>query len=127
MGQGIFKSSYFYDLKSVEYTSEQKNAIEQQIASEPLLIFSKDYCPYCVKTKRLLASHGVTAARVREINREEDGLQTQAILLGLSGQTTVPNIFILGRHIGGNSELHRLAGSGELKTLLYQAHVPNNF
>ena len=127
MGQGLFKSSYFYDLEKIEYTQEHKKAIEKQIATEPLLIFSKNYCPYCVETKRILESHDVVAAHYREINLEKDGLQTQAILFDIYGQKTVPNIFIKGSHIGGNAELHKLAKSGQLKTLLDAAHVPNTF
>lgn len=36
---------------------------------------------------------------------EGDGAKIQAELLTLTGQRTVPNIFIGGKHIGGNSDL----------------------
>jgi len=127
MGQGLFKSSYFYDLKDVKYTPEQKQSIEGLISKEPLLIFSKSYCPYCVSTKSLLHSHGVTTAVYREVNKEVDGLETQAILYKLYDQKTVPSIFISGRHIGGNAELQKLAKEGKLKQLLDAARVPNSF
>ena len=127
MGQGFFKSSYFNDLNAVEFTEEQKLAIEKQIGREPLLIFSKSYCPYCIETKRLIESHDVSCAKIREINQEPDGLQTQAILFKIYGQKSVPNVFIKGSHIGGNSELQKLAKSGRLKELLDSAHISNSF
>lgn len=39
---------------------------------------------------------------------EEDGPKIQAALLDLTGQRTVPNIFIGQQHMGGNSDLQAL-------------------
>lgn len=127
MGQGLFKSSYFYDLKKVQYTEEQKRAIEKLIREEPFVIFSKNYCPHCIATKRLLENHNVTTVLIRDINTEDDGLETQAILYEMYGQKSVPNIFIKGTHIGGNSQLQRLAKSGQLKKMLDMAGIANGF
>jgi glutaredoxin 3 len=118
MGQGFFKASYFHDLSTVEFTEEQKQAIEKQIATEPVMVYSKRYCPHCKATRRLLEEKGVESANIREINEEDDGLITQAILFQMTKQKTVPNVFIGGSHIGGNSDLQKLAASGELKALL---------
>ncbi|CAB9527580.1 Glutaredoxin-2, mitochondrial [Seminavis robusta] len=127
MGQGIFRSSYFYDLSTVKYTPEQRNAVEKLIKTEPMVVFSKSYCPHCVSAKQLLESHDVDTATVREINYEADGLETQAILYQITGQKTVPNIFVGGGHIGGNDHLHKLAKSGQLKEVLDRHKIPNSF
>jgi glutaredoxin 3 len=50
----------------------------------------------------------------------EDGADIQAALQQLTKQRTVPNIFIKGKHIGGNSELQKLS-TGQLKGLLKEA------
>ena len=118
MGQGFFKASYFNDLSKVEFSDEQRNAIDKQIQAEPVMVYSKKYCPHCVAAKDLLKKSGVQNVKIRDINQEEDGLQTQAILFAKTGQKTVPNIFIGGNHIGGNSELQKLAKSGGLKPML---------
>jgi glutaredoxin 3 len=34
-----------------------------------------------------------------------------------NGQATVPQIFVGGRHVGGNAELQRLEASGELRAV----------
>ena len=49
----------------------------------------------------------------------DDGSAIQSALGDLTGQTTVPNIFINKQHIGGNSDLQ--SKKGELKNLLKEA------
>lgn len=78
-------------------------------------VFSKSYCPYCSASKRLLDGLGAKYKLV-ELDEVPDGSAIQAALLEISGQRTVPNIFIGKKHIGGNSDLQ--AKSGELKGLL---------
>ena len=48
----------------------------------------------------------------------EDGPLIQQTLHELTGQRTVPNVFISGNHIGGNSELQELHSLGNLVPLL---------
>ncbi len=49
----------------------------------------------------------------------DDGAEIQSALQDISGQRTVPNIYIAQKHIGGNSDLQ--AKKGELPTLLKEA------
>ena len=49
----------------------------------------------------------------------EDGSAIQSVLADLTGQTTVPNIFIAKKHIGGNSDLQ--AKKSGLANLLKEA------
>ena len=76
--------------------------MKAQIASEKLLIYSKEQCPFCVKAKKLLKDCNPT---VVELSSLADGVERQATLKELTGQQTVPNIFIGGHHIGGHSDL----------------------
>lgn len=87
----------------------------------PLVVFSKSYCPYCQNTKRIL--DGLNAKyKAIELNQESDGTDIQNALQELTGQRTVPNIFINKKHIGGNSDLEKLKGK-ELEALLKEAHA----
>lgn len=58
-----------------------------------------------------LSSHYAGKPRLT-IYPEDDGSAIQAALSDITGQSTVPNIFIKQEHIGGNSDLqaikHRL-------------------
>jgi len=63
-------------------------------------LFSKAGCPHCTRAKELLTSKGLSF--------EEITIGSDASLLSLramTGNTTVPQIFIAGQHIGGADEL----------------------
>ena len=45
----------------------------------------------------------------------------------MSGQRTVPNIYINGKHIGGCDNLTSLHKAGKLKPLLNDANISNTF
>ena len=81
-------------------------------------MFSKSYCPYCNSTKKLLNETGAKYYAI-ELDQVDDGNDIQAALQEISGQRTVPNIFIGKKHIGGNSDLQ--AQKSELKSLLTAA------
>jgi glutaredoxin 3 len=47
-----------------------------------------------------------------------NGAEIQAELLTLSNQRTVPNVFVKGRHVGGNDATQAAIASGELQKAL---------
>lgn len=46
------------------------------------------------------------------------GIEMQEYLTSKTGQRTVPNIFISGKHIGGNSDIQTLNSKAELAQLI---------
>lgn len=48
----------------------------------------------------------------------DDGADIQAALLEMTGQKTVPNVFIKGQHVGGNDATQAAAKSGKLQEML---------
>lgn len=97
------------------------------LASAPVVVFSKSYCPYCKSTKQLLASLGLDQKldgakyKVLELDQQETGPAVQDALERLTGQRTVPNVFVGGKHIGGNSDLQALHRRGQLADMLKAA------
>lgn len=85
--------------------------------SGKVVVFSKTYCPFCTATKQLFAGMGVDA-EVIELDEMADGSAMQAALVKLSGQRTVPNVFINGEHLGGNDDTQAAMRSGRLEALL---------
>ncbi|AIJ08127.1 MULTISPECIES: glutaredoxin 3 [Edwardsiella] len=77
-------------------------------------IYTKATCPFCLRAKALLTAKGAgfdeIAIDANSEKREE--------MIARSGRTTVPQIFIDGRHIGGCDDLHALDARGELDPLL---------
>lgn len=105
------------DLTQVDVPAAVRERVLAEIANEKVMVYSKSYCPYCKATKSLLASYGVSPTVV-ELDKETDGLQAQAALLGITQQRSVPNIFIGGKHIGGNDAIQDLAKQNRLQPLL---------
>ncbi|KAL3893789.1 MAG: hypothetical protein SGCHY_005634, partial [Lobulomycetales sp.] len=94
-------------------TSLTPQQVDDLVAGEKVVVFSKSYCPYCINTKKLLAGKGIDFALV-ELDEIPGGSDVQAYLAKKTGQRTVPNIFIAQKHIGGNSDLVALNNSGHL-------------
>jgi glutaredoxin 3 len=80
-----------------------------------ITVYSGPNCPYCVRAKSLLKSKGVA---FNEIDVKADPAQMEIMLEKASGQRTIPQIFINGRHVGGCDDLYALDAAGELDALL---------
>ena len=78
-------------------------------------IYSKMFCPYCSRAKKLLADKGV---QYEEYEISMDGGKRAEMMQRANGRHTVPQIFIEGRHIGGSDDLAELERSGRLDPLL---------
>ncbi|CAD6893467.1 unnamed protein product [Tilletia controversa] len=100
--------------------SSPKQIAESLISGNTIAVFSKSYCPYCVKAKKAIANlkMGDGEVGIIELDQDSDGADIQAYLADKTGQRTVPNIFIKGKHIGGSSDLLELESKGELKKLV---------
>ncbi|KAL5567984.1 hypothetical protein UlMin_024559 [Ulmus minor] len=68
---------------------------KELVSSNPVVVFSKSYCPFCVTVKQLLSQLGATLKAI-ELDTESDGAQIQSALAEWTGQRTVPNVFIGG-------------------------------
>ncbi|KAH7550479.1 hypothetical protein JRO89_XS13G0199500 [Xanthoceras sorbifolium] len=90
------------------------------VSSNPVVVFSKTYCGYCQRVKQLLTQLGATY-KVIELDEESDGSKIQAALLEWTGQRTVPNVFIGGKHIGGCDSVVEKHQGGKLVPLLADA------
>ncbi|KAG8065219.1 hypothetical protein GUJ93_ZPchr0004g39391 [Zizania palustris] len=90
------------------------------VASVPVVVFSKSYCPFCVRVKKLFEQLGATFKAI-ELDVQSDGSELQSALAEWTGQRTVPNVFINGKHIGGCDDTMALNSGGKLVTLLTEA------
>ncbi|MCP5141087.1 MAG: glutaredoxin 3 [Gammaproteobacteria bacterium] len=78
-------------------------------------IYSTGSCPYCVRARRLLDGKG---ASYDEYRLDIDPSLRPTMEARANGRTTVPQIFIDGRHIGGYDDMAALDRAGELDPLL---------
>jgi thioredoxin reductase (NADPH) len=79
-----------------------------------IVMYTSPGCPYCERAKRLLAEKGQTWAEI-DIAAEPG---RRAEMIERSGRTSVPQIWIGDRHVGGFDDLADLERRGELDGLL---------
>ncbi len=78
-------------------------------------IYTKFTCGFCFRAKALLEKKNVS---FEETDISMDGKKREEMIQRSGGRTTVPQIFIDDRHIGGSDDLSALDRSGELDVLL---------
>jgi len=80
------------------------------MAQPEVEVYYTPYCGYCHAARRLLDQKGV-AHRAIDVSGDSEARMRIA---ELSGQSTVPQIFIGGASIGGYAELAAMEQRGEL-------------
>lgn len=78
-------------------------------------IYTKPYCPYCIRAVSLLEKKGV---EFNEIEAAFDPEKRQEMVQRSNGRATFPQIFIGERHIGGCDDMMALEYDGKLDALL---------
>ena len=95
-----------------------KEKVSAAIKDNKIMVFSKTYCPYCKKAKQALTDMGLQF-KVQELDLDEkEGPAIQQALQDLTGQRTVPNIFLKGAHLGGCDNTLAAIADGKLKKML---------
>ncbi len=84
--------------------------------TQSVVIYSSDWCPFCIRAKSLLNQKGVDFEEIKV-----DGKRAlREEMARKAGRTSVPQIWIGERHVGGCDDLFALERRGELDTLLAQ-------
>ena len=80
-----------------------------------VVVYSSDYCPYCMRAKQLLQSKKVAFEEIKV-----DGKPAmRAEMAQKAGRTSVPQIWIGDTHVGGCDDLFALERAGKLDALLH--------
>merc|ERR1711915_872853 len=105
---------------SAAASPDAKAFIDGELGKHQVVVFSKSYCPYCAKTKSLFGQSEFKDIDVAtyELDQRGDGAAIQQTLLAMSGQRTVPSVWVGGKFVGGNSETQSAYKSGELQSML---------
>lgn len=78
-------------------------------------IYTQPWCPFCARAVALLQRKGVP---FQEIDAPNGTPARQDAIRRSGGRTTVPQIFIDGRAVGGCDDLMALDRAGKLDTML---------
>lgn len=107
--------------RKIVVSPETLNFVKQHIERDKIFIVAKSYCPHCRATMQLLFEDlrvPRQVATVLLVDQIENGQEIQDAMTQITGQKTVPNIFIGKQHIGGNSDLQKLHQTRQLRPLL---------
>ncbi|XP_047377180.1 glutaredoxin 2 isoform X1 [Sciurus carolinensis] len=98
------------------------NQIQETISDNCVVIFSKTSCSYCTMAKKIFHDMNVNYKAV-ELDMLEYGSQFQDALHKMTGERTVPRIFVNGTFIGGATDTQRLHKEGKLLPLVHQCYL----
>ncbi|KAJ0962190.1 hypothetical protein J5N97_030018 [Dioscorea zingiberensis] len=93
--------------------------VQNAVYSNKIAIFSKSYCPYSIRAKRVFAELHEKPFIV-ELDQRDDGYEIQNVLLDLVGSHTVPQVFVNGQHVGGSDDTLKALANKQLHKLLGQ-------
>ncbi len=82
--------------------------------SSNILIYTTQTCQFCIRAKALLDNKGWVYDEISV----DDNPELRQEMIEKAGQTSVPQIWIQGHHIGGCYELQTLESSGKLDAFL---------
>ena len=83
-----------------------------------VVIYTTQFCPYCVQAKRLLKQKGVA---FDEIDVSNDRELRRLMIEKAGGRMTVPQIFVNDIWIGDCDGIYALDSAGQLDALLNAA------
>mmetsp|Transcript_2513 Transcript_2513/g.5229 ORF Transcript_2513/g.5229 Transcript_2513/m.5229 type:complete len:196 (-) Transcript_2513:114-701(-) len=110
------------DQQAGEYNkAEVQSKIDTTLAENKVVVFSFSTCPFCLKAKTELTNQGVEFEAL-ELDQLGDGMAIRAQLAEMTNRTSVPNIFINGKNVGGCNDgtpgLMPLIAEGKLKEMI---------
>lgn len=132
------------DTNNNKTASTPDSTISAHVAAHQVVIFSKRTCGYCDAVKSVVArearrlrrsimqaSASATAAQctiddafvieLDDDHHSESGAELQQALMRRTGVSTVPQVFVGSRFVGGAVDTTRLANNGGLRLALIQA------
>ncbi len=80
-----------------------------------VVLYTRSFCPYCLRAKALMQDKGV---HFEEINLDEHPERRSEMIQRAGGRSTVPQIFIGGQGVGGCDDVFELEQKGRLDELL---------
>ncbi|KAM3373777.1 monothiol glutaredoxin-S10 [Capsicum galapagoense] len=107
---------------SGSFGSRLEESVKKTITENPVVVYSKSWCSYSTEVKVLFKRLGVDPLVIELDEMGPQGPQLQKVLERLTGQHTVPNVFIGAKHIGGCTDTIKLYRKGELESLLSEAN-----
>ncbi|CDZ96457.1 Glutaredoxin and related proteins [Phaffia rhodozyma] len=98
-----------------------KALVDKALKEDFIAVFSKTWCPYCKQAHRVLENVDLPvgqSVKVYELDELDDGEEILDYLRSITNQTSVPNIFVQGDHLGGFTDLAAALKSGRFQQMI---------
>ena len=80
-----------------------------------IIIYSRSTCPFCIQAKNLLQAKNFS---YQEIDIEQNPEKREEMIKKANGKSSVPQIFVDDKLIGGCDDIYALEDKGELDAIL---------
>ncbi|CAO1360331.1 unnamed protein product [Diamesa hyperborea] len=91
--------------------------VKSSLTKQKIVIFSKSYCPYCVMAKEQFQKLKASFLAI-ELEDRPDCKEIQDALGELTGERSVPRVFVDGKFIGGGTDVKKMYENGSLAKLI---------
>jgi len=102
--------------------------VNDSIASNSVTMFALEWCEFCWSARKMFAALGIPYKSVDldsvDFQKDDLGVKCRGVLHQMTGEPTIPQIYIGGELIGGCTALFDLYASGALQEKLMAAGVP---
>ena len=113
------------ETRVVELDPDAERFVREVIAGEPVVLFALEWCEFCWSVRKLFGKLGVHFRSIDldsvEYQAGDRGGKIRAVLADRIGSSTIPQIFVGGKHVGGCTELFDAMRDGSLQRLLQEA------
>ena len=106
--------------KGVEPENTEYLYIQQKTKDHPVMVFGKTTCSYCKMAKKVLDETGVNY-EFETIDNKDDCAALQDMFLKMTGERTVPRVYVGGKCIGGGTDVFTLHNQGKLVEMMKEA------
>jgi len=94
---------------------------------QPVVMFALEWCEFCWSARKLFGALGIDYRSVDldsvAYQENDRGGRIRGVLQARTGEKTIPQIFVGGRHVGGCTDLFDAFKSGQLGEWLREAGV----
>ena len=101
---------------------EMVERVRRIVAEKPVVMFALEWCEFCWSVRKMFAAAGIAHESVDldsvACQKDNLGAEMRAALRHITGQPTIPQIFVGGQHIGGATETFDAFNDGSLQTRL---------
>jgi len=105
--------------------SNAQESVNSLVNSNPVMVFSKSYCPFCDAAKSKLKGLKVPFNAL-ELDQDSSGREYQRVLTEMTKQRTVPYVFVAQKFIGGCDELMDGIKEGKIQKIFQEANIEHS-